>query len=257
MANSTTCPEASGHASSIIGLKSFSVTAALLFAIAMQLNSTARAEDKDPLGTTNPVLLPIPSKGPFLLPSDAPSTDPTRRDFIMNGRQYRIPRNMIQSLETEKDGTAAVISMRLLLPDLTGLTKETIKCADNRNPCSQDSVVVGLVHNEYGASGSQQLRNMQSMLLPEKFVGSCGLEFYESNGYEEQRHQYFILEADNDPSILRCSKYPSFGSCSSRTNIGDGNHFYYVFYRRHLCEWPDIRAKIINLIASFSTEPPK
>jgi hypothetical protein len=214
-----------------------------------------RAEPKDPLGSVAPFLLPIPAPRPFELPVPAPSTDPTPRTFMMNGQRYDIPRNFIMTLSSNPDGTAGAISMRALLPDLAGLTPENMHCLDFRNPCSDNIVTVGLLEKHHSVPGSRLLDSIRARAQPEKFSGPCGLEFYEDRGNESQRHQHFFkrLGADADISVLKCAKKGSSyaPSCNSDYDMDDGNHFYYIFNRKFLCDWEGIRDKIVGRIASF------
>jgi hypothetical protein len=227
-------------------------SAHLIFALAASLIvasppwlSSAHAEPPDPLGSIDS----------FHFPASAPSIDPTPRDFVMNGQRYHIPRNYIEALEKENDGSAGVISMRALLPDLAGLTAETIKCLDYRNTCSEQVVTIGLTHLEYTVPGSRMVENIKRFALPDKFVGPCGLEFYEKKGNEGQRFRYFVkkLNGNADVSVLRCAKEGASYAphCVANYNTGDGNHFYYIFHRKYLCGWQSITDKILGRIASF------
>jgi hypothetical protein len=220
-----------------------------------------RAEPKDPLGSVAPSLLPIPAPRSFELPVPAPSTDPTPQSFVMNGQRYDIPRNFIVTLSTNPDGSAGAISMRALLPDLSGLTQENMHCLNYRERCSDNIVTVGLLEKHHSVPGSRLLDNIRARAQPEKFSGPCGLEFYEDRGNESQRHQYFFkrLDADADVSVLKCAKEGSSYAprCSSDYDMGDGNHFYYIFNRKFLCDWQSIKDKILERIASFRAEAGK
>ena len=215
------------------------------------LTSGSRAEQDDPLGLVAPFLLPIPSPRPFVLPVPAPSTDATPRSLMMNGQRYTIPRNFIVTLSSNPDGTAGAISMRAMLPDLTGLTQENMHCLDYRNPCSDNIVTVGLLEKHHSVPGSRQLDNIRARAQPQKFSGPCGLDFYEDSGNESDRRQHFFkrLGADAEISVLRCAKKGP--RCSSDYDMDDSNHFYYVFNRKFLCDWEAIRDKINDRIASF------
>jgi hypothetical protein len=220
-----------------------------------------RAEPKDPLGSVAPFLLPIPAPRPFELPVPAPSTDPTPRTFMMNGQRYDIPRNFIVTLSHNPDGTAGAISMRALLPDLAGLTPENMHCLDYRDPCSDNIVTIGLLEKHHSVPGSRLLDNIRALAQPEKFSGPCGLDFYESRGIESQRMRYFFkrMRADADFSVLKCAKEGSSYAprCSSNYDMDDGNHFYYMFNRKFLCDWEGIKDKILERIASFRAEAGK
>jgi hypothetical protein len=67
--------------------------------------------------------------------------------FVMRGQTYVIPRNYVERLSKNDDGTAAVISLRAVLSDFSGLTKETIRCAISyRDPCSAKIVRAASMH---------------------------------------------------------------------------------------------------------------
>lgn len=238
------------------------IVAAGFFVIACIACCTdANSEQKDPLGSVAPYFLPIPSVGPFILPVPSPSTDATPNIFVVNKQRYVIPRNFIFSLSKHDDGTAAAISMRALLPNVEGLTPATMHCLNSRDACSSDVVTIGLVKGGQPLPGSKFLENIQWHVLPEKFSGPCGLEFYEEKGFESSRHRYFFkrMSADTDVSVLKCAKEGSSftPTCHSNSNIEDGNYIYYIFDRKFLCEWEVIRRKIVDRIASFRAETSK
>jgi hypothetical protein len=224
-------------------------------AVCILWTSDSRTEQNDPLGSVAPFLLPIPAPRPFELPVPAPSSDPTSQSFVMNGQRYDIPRNFIVTLLRNPDGSAGAISMRALLPDLAGLTQETMHCLNYQNPCSDNIVTVGLLEGHHSAPGSRLLDNIKAIAQTEKFSGPCGLEFYESRGNESQRLRYFFkrIGKDADVSVLKCAKEgASFApTCNSNYDMKDGNHFYYIFNRKFLCDWEGIRDKIVDRIASF------
>jgi len=68
--------------------------------------------------------------------------------------------------------------------------------------------------------------------MPNKGIGPCGLEFYETNGQASQRFRYFVktLNADADVSLLRCAKEGSSyaPNCVSDQNVGNGFSFYFI-----------------------------
>ena len=207
------------------------------------------AEPPDPLGAVGRYQLPIPT----------PSTDTSPQTFVMNGQTYVIPRNYIVSLAKDDDGTAAAISMRAVLPDFSGLTKETMRCGVGyRDPCSAEVVVIGLTSGPFLTSGSQQLRNIKPISHPDQREGPCSLQYYESHGSTDQGgtvFQFFFTKMPNqsDISVLRCPKPGSSGAsrCNSYDDVGDGNSFYYNFERNKLCQWGPIRSKSLALIRSF------
>jgi hypothetical protein len=180
---------------------------------------------------------------------------------MMNGQRYDIPRNFIVTLSHNPDGTAGAISMRALLPDLAGLTPENMHCLDYRDPCSDNIVTIGLLEKHHSVPGSRLLDNIRALAQPEKFSGPCGLDFYESRGIESQRMRYFFkrMRADADFSVLKCAKEGSSYAprCSSNYDMDDGNHFYYMFNRKFLCDWEGIKDKILERIASFRAEAGK
>jgi hypothetical protein len=110
-------------------------------------------------------------------------------------------------------------------------------------------------------TGSQFLENIKPWIIPEKFAGPCGLEFYEESGNESQRFRYFFkkMTGEDDVSVLRCPKEgASYApTCVSDHNPIDGITFYYNFNRKFICDWEELRAKIRNRIASFKGETSK
>jgi hypothetical protein len=219
--------------------------AALIIAACLIGPSASRAQQSDPLGSLDRFYVPVP----------APSIDPTPRTFVMNGQRYNIPRNFIESLENDNDGSPAAVSMRVLLPDIVGLSRESMPCLNYQTVCSDNVVTIGLLRGEHAVAGSQILENIRPLILPDKFVGPCGLDFYENAGHESGRFQYFFKKTNQDTnfSILICPKEGSsfLPNCRSNNDIGDGNHVYYIFNRKHICEWEGIRDKILARIASF------
>jgi hypothetical protein len=205
--------------------------------LASPLRSIARAE-QPPLFWWNP----------------GPSLDPTPRRLILNGQHYDIPRNSLAVFDPKKAGDAKAIPLRIFFPDLVGLTRGTIPCLDHRNFSSQDVVEITLTNGE-SVPGSRMLENMKRLVLPEMFAGPCGLEFYEDRGIEEQRFRHFFkkLRTDAEVSVLRCPKETASYAplCNGAYNTGDGNHFYFSFHRKHLCEWEAITDRIFRDIASF------
>jgi len=209
----------------------------------------ACADPVDPLGAVGRYYLPIP----------APSTDTSPRTFFMNGQTYIVPRNYVESLSKNDDGTVSVISIRALLPDFTGLTKDTIRCGLNySDPCSSRVVVIDLAQGPFPTSGVQQLSNAKGISHPDEREGPCGFKYYESFGSAEKGgvvFQFFFarLADTSDLSFLRCAKPGSAFAkrCNARDNVGDGNSFYYNFDRGKLCEWSAIRSSSLSLINSF------
>lgn len=226
-------------------IRSFIAIAALL------AGTVVHAEPTDPLGTTGPFYLDVPS----------PSFDTTRKTYVVSGQRYSIPRNYIVTLSKYGDGTVGVISMRALLPDMTGRSPETAKCFDFRESCNIREVTIGLSRGSFPTSGSQQLQNIRGFSLPDKKVGPCELDYYEDSSPTTgpaAAFNYFFrkLPGNSDVSVLRCSKMgsPFAPRCNSNENIGDGNHFYYNFDRSNLRDWEKTRERILTLIQAFKGE---
>lgn len=222
--------------------------AAMLAICCLALASAARADSADPLGSVNSFFMPIPS----------PSFDTTRRTFVIDGQVYNIPRNYVVTAERTRSGKLANVSMRALLPDLSAISPESARCfQDRRDPCSLGVVTIGLQDGEL-PDAAVRLESTRAISKPEKKKSPCGFEYFESLGSIEQGNIVFEFlftkfPQDRDLSILRC---PAVGSpaapfCNSADNIGNGNVFYYVFPRSKLCEWGDIKQKVLSLIASF------
>jgi hypothetical protein len=206
------------------------------------LTSTAISEPRDPLGSVGPMFLPVP----------APSLETKRQTYTVGSQKYSVPRNYILSLSKNDDGTAGLISMRAILPDLTGLTSETLPCVQFGNPCSKDMIIVGLGRGQF-PSGSKRLENIQSFNDLSSAAGPCGLEYYESRGVPQQRHQDFFKRLSDDVAIIDCPKEGSDYAprCVYRQNISDGNNFYLNFDRNKLCSWEEIKTKVTALLDSF------
>ena len=63
----------------------------------------------------------------------------------MNGQTYVIPRNYIEGLSNNNNGTVGAISLRAVLPDFGGLTTDTIRCGVvYRDPYNSENGVIGL-----------------------------------------------------------------------------------------------------------------
>jgi hypothetical protein len=205
------------------------------------------AEPPDPLGAVGRYQLPIPT----------PSTDTSPQTFVMNGQTYVIPRNYIEGISKADDGQTNVISIRAVLPDFTGLTKETIRCGVGyQDPCSSRVVVVDLARGIFPTSGYQQLLNAKGISRPNEREGPCGLKYYESLSSTQKGgvvFQFFFTELSerSDILFLRCAKPGSAFAqrCNSRENVGDGNSFYYNFDRSKLCSWSEIRNHTHSLIS--------
>jgi hypothetical protein len=209
------------------------------------LASLSYAQQPDPLG----------SVGSDFMPAYAPSADTEIRSFVLGGERYDIPRNFLLSVEYRKNGEPAAISMRALLPDIVGITRETLECLKSQNACEDKVVTIGLLNNPRSVSGSQQPQNIRSLAAPTPKMGPCGLEFYETTGQERQRFRYYFKNAhgDADMSILRCpderSDYAPF--CVSQHNPVGRVTFYYDFDRKFVCDWAIIGTKIRDRIATF------
>src|ERR1700722_4908382 len=78
----------------------------------------SHAQQPDPLGSVGPTVFPFP----------APSIDTTARTFVMNGERYDIPGNFLPSGDKQIDGSSRAISVRALLPEIVGITRETSEC---------------------------------------------------------------------------------------------------------------------------------
>lgn len=163
----------------------------LLVAGGSLFTSTVWAEPPDPLGAVGRYYLPIPTPSAHTLP----------QTFVMNGQTYVIPRNYIESVSKNDDGTAAAISLRAVLPDFSGLTKETIRCGIGyRDPCSADVVVIDLTSGPFLTNGSQQLMNIKPISHQDQREGPCGLQYYESRGSSDKGgivHQFFFTKLPN------------------------------------------------------------
>jgi hypothetical protein len=211
----------------------------------VSLASLGYAQQPDPLG----------SVGPDFMPVDAPSTDSTVRSFVLGGDRHDIPRNFLVAVEYRKPGDPGAISMRALLPDLVGLTHETLECLRITSVCHDKIVTIGLLNNPNTVSGSQQLQSIRSLAAPAPKKGPCGLEFYEDTGQESQRFRYYFKKSDGDGdvSILRCpdeqSDYAPF--CVSQYNSVGHINFYYNFDRKFVCDWDAIGMKVRDRIATF------
>jgi len=240
-----------GRRHSRVNVNLFALRAAfsLLVAAGSLFSSTVRAEPPDPLGAIGRHHLPIPT----------PSTETLPQTFVMNGQKYVIPRNYVVSLGKNDDGTPGSISMRAVLPDFGGLTKETMRCGIGyRDPCSSKVVVIGLTSGPFPTSGSQQLSNAKGISHPEERDGPCGLRYYEGLGSTDKGgvvfRSYFTRFPDEpEISFLSCAKEGSAFAprCDGHDNVGDGNAFYYTFDRSELCNWRSIRKKSLELIESF------
>jgi hypothetical protein len=219
---------------------------AAVIIVASLIAASSRAQPSDPLGSLDQ----------FSIPPPTPSVDTALRSFVMNGQRFDIPRNFIESIEKKNDGSPGAISLRATLPDLSGLTRETLDCLNRQNACSEQVVTIGLLSNKAVVPGSRVLENIRSFTLPEKFSGPCDLDFYETIGNESQRSRYFFkkMVGEADISVLWCAKEgSSFApTCASNHNLIDQITFYYNFSRKFICEWEGIRSKIRNRIKSFT-----
>jgi hypothetical protein len=142
----------------------------------------SHAQQPDPLGSVGPTVFPFP----------APSIDTTARTFVMNGERYDIPGNFLPSGDKQIDGSSRAISVRALLPEIVGITRETSECLSALSTCRDRAVTIGLLNGPPAVSGSQVLQNIKPIVFAEKFAGPCGLEFYEDKSNESQRHRYFF-----------------------------------------------------------------
>src|ERR1043166_1981225 len=208
--------------------------------------SIGSADPPDPPGAARRYFLPIP----------IPSADTSPQTFVVNGQTNVIPRNYIEGASINDDGTAAAISLRAVLPDFGGLTKETIRCGIGyQDPCSAEVVVIDLTSGPFLTNGPQQLQNIKPISHPDQREGPCGLQYYESHGSTDDGgivHQFFFTKLLNQPdiSVLRCSKPGSLMAprCNAHDDVGDRNSVYYNFDRGRLCEWGAIRRKSFALI---------
>ena len=212
--------------------------------------SIVLAEEGVPLGTLGPHFLPVPS----------PSFDTTKSKYVIGNHTYDIPRNYIQVTEKGRDGGLSLISMDALLPEMPGLSRDNARCFRNfQEPCNNEVVTIGLERGEITASYSEQITNIIGMSRPNTRQ-VCGFEYYEDKTLEINRNGFRWLFKDFGDGlggvILRCPKEGSMSSraCNAYENTGDGNSFYYVFYRDKMCSWSEVRAKVHHLIRSFKQE---
>ncbi len=211
--------------------------------------SISFAEEGVPLGTLGPHYLPVPS----------PSFDTTKSEYVIGNHTYDIPRNYLRVTEKGRDGGLSLISMEALLPEMPGLSRDNAHCFRNfQDPCNNEVVTIGLERGEITAY-SKRIVNISEMSRPDtKRV--CGFEYYEDKTLEINRNGFRWLFKDFGDGlggvILRCPKEGSMSSiaCNAYENTGDGNSFYYVFYREKMCSWGEVRAKVHRLIKSFKQE---
>jgi hypothetical protein len=211
--------------------------------------SISRAEEGVPLGTLGPHYLPVPS----------PSFDTTKSKYVIGNHTYDIPRNYIRTTAKERDGGLSLVSMQALLAEMPGLSRDNAHCFRNfQDPCNNEVVTIGLKRGEI-TPYSEQITNISEMSRPDtKRV--CGFEYYEDKTLEINRNGFRWLFKDFGDGlggvILRCPKEASMSSiaCNAYENTGDGNSFYYVFYREKMCSWGEVRAKVHRLIKSFKQE---
>lgn len=203
---------------------------------------------------------PTASAGPFGY--SPPSFDPTVHQFVMNGQLFRAPGNFIGVPQKTDSGEVASVSFWALLPDLAALTKDNAHCfLDRKDPCHTDVIMIGLEHEQY-VDGNRRLEATRAISKPEKHTGPCGFEYYESLGSVENgsvvfEHYYTKFPGDSDLSLVRCPKEgsPAAAVCNSDGNLDHGNSFYYIFPRAKICEWGDIKRKVLTLIKSFQKVP--
>jgi hypothetical protein len=221
------------------------IQVAIVAASLAQSVSASRAETLDELSRR------------FQIPIPKPSFDRAPQKFVVGGQAYEIPRNYILAVADTKTGVVGAITMRALLPELSGITRQTAHCFDDlRRPCHSEVVGVGISEGPFPTTGAQRLQNVRGFTHPDRKPGPCGLEFVADitppTG-SNAGFNYFIREVGQDISVIRCPKEGSNYSprCNSSDNIGDGNYTYYHFHRDRLCQWPEITNKILRLIATF------
>src|SRR5437660_7980813 len=93
-------------------------TISIISLVGLLIWSAVESPQRDPLGHV----------GPFYIPVQVPSSDPSVRRYVMNNQAYAVPRNYIVSLSNNDDGTVGAISMAALLPELAGLTQPKMRC---------------------------------------------------------------------------------------------------------------------------------
>lgn len=237
------------HPQSAITRLSLCVRAVALLVTLVWVPTPAHSQPNDPLRAEGIYSIPLPSGLPSILPLQVPSTTTKAVTYDLNGKIYRIPRNYIVSLGKENSGAIGAISLEALLPNLAARTDENAACFSRRERCYDQVIVIGIdaeiLVNRSNKDVVERIRR-RALHKPE---GPCGYEYYERDAGGLQA---FVKQMPNNPwdiSILNCELRAAV--CNARENMPDGGAFYYIFSKKYLCEWVDVRQRVVALLNSF------